>query len=197
MGQLRSLCLLATGSLIVLSSCGQVQYHYGERTFYKSDDVLEVLKIDLEKEQAEIASVSNPAGGRATIVLASQQRWREKGIVIWGKTSEKNKQKMVDFTAEQLFMRHVSLAETVKRGEVFDEVAVLNSEDPATTQESAAGQYVLWFDLQDANTGQWYVRRAGSSSARAVPMDSGVPVTERTQKWLQTLNDTIWSLGSQ
>lgn len=144
----------------------------------------------LDAVLAAIVPVLNPLGGRATVILPSLAQTKAKAVNRTGPSST-TQDEAVGFVAETISNAWVGNVDGLRRGQIFDSVTTVLSDTPAEAAKSAGGDFVIWLDLVDVNTAQWYGVSA-SGNVVALPVDMGTPVgAPRLQKWVTLVSEAL------
>jgi hypothetical protein len=192
MGYVLSVVLAAV--LIAVSGCA-VQYTYGGATYASRADAIAALRSDLDASLAGIVPVPNPLGGLATVILPSLSTANSKGVVRTGNTGSLQDE-AASYVAETLLLGWEGNVDALRRGRVFSSVSVAMVDNPADVAKTAGGDTVIWLDLVDPNTAQWYgFDRDGN--VVALPVDMGAPLgTPRMQKWIVLVSEALAGGGA-
>lgn len=182
---------------VVLVGCASHQYRFGTETYDTRAEAVGAVQQFVDSSLEQIVPVRGPVGGQAVVILASKSRMLSKGVATAGEPTTAGDE-TADFLAEATFMGHAMMGEAIERAQLFDHLNVTSSDDPASTARITGGQYVIWYDLRDWETAQWYVRSRSDGSVRRVPVDTAEEIgAPRIQKWLQSLNDALARGGAE
>jgi hypothetical protein len=178
--------LIAICAFFCISGCA-LQYQFEGVSYASRSDALVAQQRQLNAVLAAIVPVVNPLGGRATVILPSLALTKAKAVTRTGNPSDDT----VEFIAETISNVWVGNVDGLRRGQVFDSVTLVLSDAPAEAARTAGGDFIVWLDLIDANTAQWYGASA-SGNIIALPVDTGVPVgAQRLQKWVNLVSEAL------
>ncbi len=176
---------------LLVAGCASAEYRFGETSYANREEVTSAVQEFVDSTLARIAPVQRPVGGQAVVILASKQRFRERGVARPERLLDEDKE-TAEFVAETLFMGHAMMGEAIRRAEVFDYVNIVSSDNPGMTAPISGGQFVVWYDLRDADNAQWFVRSRAGGLVRVVPVDTTEEIgAPRVQKWVQSVNDAL------
>lgn len=191
---MRLLVVTALASLaLALSGCA-IQYTYDGVKYPGRGEALAAQQRDIDKALAGIVPVQNPLGGSATVILPSLAVANARGVIRMGSPGPMQDE-IASFIAESLVTSWYGNVEALRRGRVFSSVSVASVDNPAEVSKTAGGDTVIWFDLVDPNTAQWYgFDRDGK--VVALPVDFGAPLgTPRMQKWVNLVSEALAGVG--
>lgn len=174
---------------VAVAGC-TVQYTYNGATYAIREEALAAHRKDLNEALDGIVPVQNPLGGAATVVIPSMPALLSRGVVRTGRAGAMQDD-AASFVAETLLVALEGNADALRRGRVFSSVTVVKVDNPAETAKTAGGDTVIWLDLVDPNTAQWYgFDRDGKIVA--VPVDTGAPLgAPRLQKWVNLVSEAL------
>ncbi len=179
---------------VILAGCASPEYRFGDTPYSTQTEVIGAVEEFVDSNLAQIVPVGEPVGGQGVVILASEKRFRDRGVMKREEADMVGGEK-ADLLAKTAFMGHSMMGEAIGRARLFDYFNIVSSDDPATTAALTRGQFVIWYDLRDSSSARWYVRSNVGRTVREVPVDTHEPVgAPRIQKWLQTLNDTLVNL---
>lgn len=178
--------LVALCAFLCTSGCA-LQYQFDGVSYANRADAMAAQQRQLDAVLAAITPVINPLGGRATIILPSLALTQAKAVNRIGSPSDD----AIGFVAETMSNLWVANVDGLRRGQVFDSVTMVLSDAPAEAAKAAGGDFVVWLDLVDANTAQWYGFSAAGNVV-ALPVDMGAPLgAQRLQKWVNLVSEAL------
>src|SRR5262249_44657272 len=162
---------------------GHRRYSVGARSLGTTADALSAHKRALTATLASVTPTESPVGGTARIVLPTNERLAESGVLKRGSPSAEAIDYVVVTSARDL----ETMAAAVQKRNVFDEVHVERSAaigDPPLGGED----FILWFYQPAPAAGQWFLLEGSTKNRREVPLDLSKPVgPERVNAWLGAL----------
>lgn len=184
----RSLALVAC---VLLHGC--IQYNVGKRSFRNKADALTAHQSELAATLAAVTATESPVGGTIRIVLPSDTRIAESGLVKHGDPSSDAIDYVVTTTSRDL----ETMAAAVKKRQLFREVAVERSSSIGDPSPGGA-DFILWFYQPAPSAYQWYVSDPSTKLRREVPLDLSKPAgPERVNTWLAALERITRKLKSK
>lgn len=182
-------CCVAT----LLHGCSN--YSYNNVTYSTREEAMTAARADLAAIRASIHPSGSPLRSTATVLIPDRRRIRERGIVTTG--AVRNDQ--LEYIAEVMYLGYWVMGDALDASETFRSVELLESPDPQETARTVdKSDFVIWLHLQDQNTAQWYLRRAGSTDVLPLPVNTGVDYRQRAATWARLVKSTAAELeGSQ
>lgn len=189
----KSACIFAAmmATTTLLAGCASLQYRFGGKAYSTEAEMISAVQEFVDSNLEQIVPVQGPVGGQAVVILASKKRFLEKAVLpaeqAWTLDAE-----TADLWAETRFMGHAMMGDAIERAQLFNHFNIVSSDDPATTAPITGGHYVIWYDLRNPDSAQWYARNNVDGAVMEVPIDMGEKIgAPRIQKWLQSLNDAL------
>lgn len=177
-------------SLLVVLICfvlaGCFRYQYNNKSYSTPEEVIAAQAKDYDEELTRIEPASERIGGSALIVLPDRRRITESGFKTGFLVSEAVRKKWVEFGVEvydALLEHHVN---SIKKRNLFDEVAVQRVYDMNTPQ--ALSDYIIWYNLQNSERSDyWYFLAKGTAKRKVIHRDKRLPENEWMNSWLNSL----------
>jgi S1-C subfamily serine protease len=179
--------VLRPASWLAVASCfGCAGYSYDGITYASREEALHAARQDIESSFAYVKESPTPIKGQASVIIPDRQRIRAKGVVTTGAVQYAQ----VEYIAEVLYLGYWAMADALRQANTFESIQVLESPDPQASAAATTSEYVIWLNLADANTAQWYLIRDRSLTPEAVAVDLGIERQRRAADWVEKVRLT-------
>jgi hypothetical protein len=170
-----------------LAGCESVQYRYGNETFSSSEQALAKQKVDNDKVLETIQPTSTPVHGRALIALPSKEELHKHYIHTTGGMVVPSKEQW-DYPCSILEGDHDALCKAVQKRGVFDEVTIVQVNDPAAAS-IGENDFLIYRDVDG-----WFIKGRKSAPAKIVMDVDSLPSVLRTKSFLDSLKERAQAL---
>lgn len=185
----RIVVIIAIVSMIFISSCAKVGYHYKGVKYETPEEVYKELNKDIAEKLDKIQTVQNGIGGKATLVIPSPKYLAENFTKQKGPdVSQEDKDAMARFWGQLLTNDFCFRALALEKARVFDSVKCLSSDDPINTQ--FADDYLIFF-YKNTNIDkfQWIIKKKSNPTESKIIEDvsAALPGDVMLNIWLNNV----------
>ena len=179
-------CLVA---LVVVAGCG-TQYKYGDNTYSSREEAVQAVRNDMSAQVAAVDPVSDGLGGSALAVVPTRDVLRAHGVSTAGPPDSD----AVEYIVDVLEINFLSVVDSVKKGEVFDNVTLLRADDAEGALYDNY-DYKLWLFSPELGVWQWYLSKQGIEQREPVATDMGLERLDRLNSFNMDVVRAARSLG--
>jgi hypothetical protein len=130
---------------------------------------------------------------RVAFVIPDRQRTRERGVV----GADSASLEAAKYVTEVLYISYQDMGESLRVSEAFRSVSIMDSTDPASfSVESGDYDFIVYLDLVDQETAQWYIKGTVSGGPLSLPVDLGVERRFRKRDWVKLVRAKAEELDS-
>jgi S1-C subfamily serine protease len=138
----------------------------------------------MDSTLAAVRPTRDQITAHAVVIIPNRQRIRERGVVTVGAVQTAQ----VDYITEVLYLSYWTMAESIRRSAAFDSLQILESLDPQASADASDADFVVWLNLVDRDTAQWYLRARSSHVAQPLPLDLGLERHRRAARWVESVH---------
>jgi hypothetical protein len=177
---------------VFLLCSGCVSYTYGKVSYRSSEEALAAAQKDIDASLMNVPEAETPVSGRVVVLIPDRARIRERAVFTRGNPN----QGQIDYIVEGSYRGIRAMGETLRKSKSFDTVVVQESKDPQGEAASTVADYVVWLNLADQNTAQWYIAHGRNNRPRPVPVDLAVEPPQRGAAWAKSVRQAAMELAA-
>lgn len=185
----RFIAVSAAALMVGLCGCQTTQYRYGTETFSSKEEALARQDQVNSDYLVGITPTKSPVHGAAAVVIPTIERIQKTAVKMWGNMTASQMRDRMDYVARAQEKNFEFMYRAVEKRQLFDKLSLVRSEAPEKASPEGY-DYVIYLDNPSPDLAQWYLKKAGWSSARPIFTDMSKPVgAARTISWLDYLEE--------
>ena len=180
------LCITTLSGCLTYPIVTPTTYTYGSKTYYSSQQALDVEQADADRVIRQVFPTKNPVSGRALIVLPSRSLIERNGVKTTGNPAMV-KREMIDFIVSNLDISYRTMADALRARNIFDEV-VIRTDDKPETYVVPGYDVIIYLAILSQDQAQWYLKLPQQNKEVPIYIDlSRLIGIERVISWLDNI----------
>ena len=183
LGTRHQLLLLLTALTILLSGCAAT-FKYDNVVYTTPQAAIYAARADIDRKVAGVKASDRKVRGSLLIAIPTRAIMSKYGIVMTSSVAPTTE--IVEYLTEVIELSNLAIAEVVRRGEIFDSVNIIRSNDSGAAP-AIKYDYKLWLVGRSPTEWQWYFSKSGVDLSVPINVDNGLTGSARLASFNQAI----------